>query len=253
MGRAPSSERQPDEREKLKYRMDHTMYHALLYLQKITRLLGRVQQHRIMYRLLDIRAGVIGMGDCVIIEVFLDVATNQKYWLVTLEERTVVTLDPIREDNLPLELRKLMHVVKVQGSCVEECNEGNRWELLGPHLARDPATQYICVVFGTNPIGQIRHALCGDTRSGILECMPWLRTTLAYRHNRRLVKCFEYGRKWLQHVREKKGRIMGRMMHIEKELIERAWHPSRFMDWCLDHEERAWLREQGALLSSIPI
>lgn len=35
----------------------------------------------------------------------------------------------------------------------------------------------------------------------------------------------------------KKYKIQKRMNMIKKELVERTWHPKRFMTWCLDCEE----------------
>lgn len=32
---------------------------------------------------------------------------------------------------------------------------------------------------------------------------------------------------------------MKNMLKYEKELIAKTWHPSRFVDWCLDHEEKS--------------
>jgi hypothetical protein len=37
--------------------------------------------------------------------------------------------------------------------------------------------------------------------------------------------------------RLRKERAMQRMYVIEKELIERTWHPSRFLDWCIPYDE----------------
>lgn len=33
-------------------------------------------------------------------------------------------------------------------------------------------------------------------------------------------------------------RVQKRCLFHKKELIERTWHPSRFINWCLDHEEQ---------------
>ena len=196
-----------------------------------------------MYKLVEILGGVLCLGDCVFVEVFEDTRTHERYWQVSYEEPRLVTTHLVHEDLVPMDVRKLMHILERRGSHLEG-TEYEGWILLGPHLARsDEGSNYLCLTFDTNPLGQFRSDLFdGADRS--MDDIPWLANVLAFPNNRFYLRCFACASRWLQIVRDKKKRVIARMRMIEKELIETAWHPRRFIEWCLDHDEKQWLLAQ---------
>jgi hypothetical protein len=51
---------------------------------------------------------------------------------------------------------------------------------------------------------------------------------------------------FLEDIRNIRPRTEEFVKKIKEELMERTWHPSRYMEWCWDEDEKASLMEDTA-------